>query len=209
MNDTLQSILKMLITKEKLLKIFPICHNPETITKLLNTYCPLYGIDTKQKLAMFLAQAGHESGSFNIKTENLNYSADGLRKIFPKYFPTVTLANQYARKPEKIANRVYANRLGNGNEASGDGWRYRGRGFIQITGKTNYTNCAKGIGKKLEEMPEFLDTFVGAMMSALWWYHKAGLVGKTDIKAVTKVVNGGYNGLQDRTNIYNRAMKYL
>lgn len=202
-------MMNRMITVEQLKKIVPLCSDPETIVKLLNTYGPVFGIDTKQELGMFVAQTAHESGSYNQLRENMNYSADTLKRVFPKYFPTQALANAYARQPEKIANKVYANRMGNGSESSGDGWRYRGRGYIQITGKDNYVACAKGIGKKLEELPDFLETKPGAMMSAMWWYHNAGLVGKTDIVTVTKKINGGTNGLTERKLFYSRAKSVL
>jgi len=139
----------------------------------LNNILPDYGIDTPQRVAAFIAQAAHESGNFNALHENLNYRAATLRKVFPKYFPTDELANQYASQPNKaelIANRVYANRMGNGDEASGDGYRYCGRGLIQLTGKNNYQAFADSIETPVEEIPEFLQTFEGAVQSACWFW---------------------------------------
>lgn len=160
---------------------------------------------TNNQAAHFFGQCAHESGNFKVFSENLNYSADGLNKIFKKYFPTAAAAQPYARKPEKIANKVYANRMGNGPESSGDGWKYRGRGPIQLTGKDNYTAFAKDIGR-----PDVLtnpDIVCGelAFESALWFFRKNGLLaiadkGVTDavITQITKRVNGGTHGLDDR-----------
>lgn len=160
---------------------------------------------SNSQAAHFFGQCAHESGSFKVFSENLNYSADGLNKIFKKYFPTVAAAQPYARKPEKIANKVYANRMGNGPESSGDGWKYRGRGPIQLTGKDNYTAFSKAIGR-----PDILtnpDIVAGelAFESALWFFQKNGLLaiadkGVTDaiITQITKRVNGGTHGLDDR-----------
>lgn len=160
---------------------------------------------TNNQAAHFFGQCAHESGGFKVFSENLNYSADGLSKIFKKYFPTVAAATPYARKPEKIANKVYGNRMGNGPESSGDGWKYRGRGPIQLTGKDNYTAFSKDIGR-----PDVLtnpDIVCGelAFESALWFFRKNGLLaiadkGVTDavITQITKRVNGGTHGLDDR-----------
>jgi putative chitinase len=160
---------------------------------------------TNNQAAHFFGQCAHESGNFKVFSENLNYSADGLSKIFTKYFPTVAAATPYARKPEKIANKVYANRMGNGPEASGDGWKFRGRGPIQLTGKDNYTAFAAAVGR-----PDVLtnpDLVVGelAFESALWFFRKNNLLavadkGVTDaiITQITKRVNGGTHGLDDR-----------
>lgn len=160
---------------------------------------------TNSQAAHFFGQCAHESGNFKVFSENLNYSADGLTKIFKKYFPTVASTAGYARKPEKIANKVYANRMGNGSEASGDGWKYRGRGPIQLTGKDNYTAFAADIGR-----PDVLtnpDVVAGelAFESALWFFRKNGLLTTADkgvstavITQITKRVNGGTHGLDDR-----------
>lgn len=160
---------------------------------------------TNSQAAHFFGQCAHESGNFKVFSENLNYSADGLTKIFKKYFPTVAATAGYARKPEKIANKVYANRMGNGPESSGDGWKYRGRGPIQLTGKDNYTAFAAAVGR-----PDVLtnpDIVVGelAFESALWFFRKNGLlevankgVSTAVITQITKRVNGGTHGLDDR-----------
>lgn len=160
---------------------------------------------TNSQAAHFFGQCAHESGNFKVFSENLNYSADGLTKIFKKYFPTVASTAGYARKPEKIANKVYANRMGNGPESSGDGWKYRGRGPIQLTGKDNYTAFAAAVGR-----PDILtnpDIVAGelAFESALWFFRKNGLletankgVSTAVITQITKRVNGGTHGLDDR-----------
>ena len=170
-----------------------------------------FEIDTPQRIAMFLAQCAHESAYFSVKRENLNYSADGLKKIFPKYFANRD-ASEYNRQPEKIANVVYSNRMGNGDEESGDGWRYCGRGFIQLTGKSNYTACGTALGVDLSENPQYLETPEGAARSAAWFWSKNGLnkfADEGDIKGATKRINGGFIGLEDRTEIYEEVLKEL
>lgn len=151
---------------------------------------------------MFIAQCAHESAYFRRLSENLNYSMDGLIKIFPKYFKYgYRDPYEYKYKPEKIANVVYANRLGNGSEKTGDGWRYRGRGLIQITGKYNYVKCLAALERK---EPEYLETVEGAVRSAIWFWKTNFLNSLTDMKAITKRINGGLNGLTDRNNQLNR-----
>lgn len=152
------------------------------------------------RLAHFLAQTAHESGGFRVIEENLNYSADGLTKIFPKYFKDKD-PNDYARQPEKIANVVYASRMGNGDTASGDGYRFRGRGLIQLTGKANYSGFAADSGVSVDEAVKYLSTPQGAVESAAWFWHKNGLnklADADDVTAVTKKINGGTIGLEDR-----------
>ena len=147
-----------MLTYDQLLKING-NKNPEMCKyyiDALNKVLPTYQINTKLRLCHFLAQILHESGNLKYKSENLNYSAKALRSVFGKYFKTDEIANEYARKPEKIANKVYANRMGNGNEASGDGWKYRGRGLIQLTGKNNYTICGQSINLNLVNNPDLL-----------------------------------------------------
>jgi len=160
-------------------------------------------INSPLRLAHFLAQASHESANFKIVYENLNYSIDGLIKTFPKYFPE-NLAISYARFPEKIGSRVYANRMGNGNEASGDGWKFRGRGYIQLTGKTNYINFTKFIGKDCVANPDLVATDY-PLASAAFFFNSNNIwvicdKGSDDdtVTAVTKVINGGTIGLPDR-----------
>jgi putative chitinase len=177
-------------------------------TDALNKILPDYGIDTPQRVAAFVAQAAHESGGFTALHENLNYRAVTLRKVFPKYFPTDEMAAQYAQQPERIANRVYANRMGNGPESSGDGFRYCGRGLIQLTGQQNYQNFADSIETPLEQIPDFLQTFEGAVQSACWFWENNNLnqyADTDDILTMTKRINGGTIGLEDRKRHYEHA----
>jgi putative chitinase len=169
--------------------------------KKYKTLFDRYGITTKDRIAHFLAQLDHESGLKPI-AENLNYSAVGLTTIFKKYFNSES-AKQYARSPQRIANRVYANRMGNGNEASGDGWRYRGRGFIQITGKDNYGSLSKATGVDYVANPDLLLTEADAMISALWYWDRIKanqLADEGNIREITRRINGGFNGMSDRIN---------
>lgn len=171
-----------------------------------------YEINTPLRVAHFIAQCAHESGNFVFIQENLNYKAASLRKVFGKYFPTDELAAQYANKPEKIANRVYANRMGNGDEASGDGWRYRGRGLIQLTGKDNYTFFAGSLEISVEEAAEYLATFEGAAQSACWYWEQNKLnrfADANDVKGLTRAINGGFIGLEDRIKHTNHALHVL
>ena len=159
-----------------------------------------YEINTPLRWAHFLAQIAHESGGFTVTEENLNYKAEGLTNIFPKYFKDVD-PDDYAHNPEKIANRVYANRMGNGDEDSGDGFKFKGRGLIQLTGRSNYTAMANDLEVELEDLLEHLKTADGAVESAAWFWHKNNinkLADKDDVTAVTKKVNGGTIGLEDR-----------
>lgn len=179
----------------------------------LNTILPKYEINTAPRIAGFIAQVGHESLNFKVLEENLNYSADGLNKIFPKYFIKVGLdANDYHRQPEKIANVVYANRMGNGNASSGDGWKHRGRGAIQLTGKDNYTAFAKTVNKSVDEVITYLGTKSGALESACWYWNSRNINAAADagdIVKMTKLVNGGTIGLEDRKSHYDNAIKIL
>jgi putative chitinase len=179
----------------------------------LNMICKTHGIlDNHKRTAAFLAQVAHESGGFNFTRENLNYSAKALQSVFRKYFPTEKDALAYERKPEQIANRVYANRMGNGDEKSGDGWLYRGRGLIQLTGKDNYSRFAKSIDKKLEEAIPYLETHEGAVASAAWFWTTNKLntfCDRDDFVGLTRRINGGTNGLADRQHHYDLALKIL
>ena len=170
---------------------------------------PVYDINTPERVAAFLAQCAHESGGFKFLKENLNYKAESLLKTFPKYFKTLDEARQYEKKPEKIANRVYANRMGNGDESTGDGFRFLGRGLIQLTGKNNYTLFAAAIDTPLEQIPEYLQTFEGAIQSACWFWEQNNLnqwADKKDILTLTKRINGGTIGLADRQKHYDHAL---
>lgn len=201
-----------ILTLEELKQIVP--GNPyiadwhEALDQLLGDY----EINTPERVAHFIAQCAHESGGFKFIKENLNYSAAGLNKTFKKYFPTLESAQPYARKPEKIANRVYANRMGNGDEASGDGWRYCGRGLIQLTGKDNYTFFAGSLGIPVQEAAEYLATFEGAAQSACFYWEQNNLnrfADANDVKGLTRAINGGYIGLEDRIKHTNHALHVM
>ena len=171
-----------------------------------------YEINTPLRVAHFVAQCAHESGNFVFIKENLNYKAASLMAVFKKYFPTQELAQQYEKRPEKIANRVYASRMGNGDEASGDGWRYCGRGLIQLTGKDNYTFFAGSLGISEEEAAEYLATFEGATQSACWYWEQNKLnrfADANDTRGLTRAINGGYIGLEDRIKHTEHALHVL
>ena len=196
-------------TKQQLKEMIP--KNPyvdqwfEAIYEIL----PEYEITTPQRVAAFLAQCAHESGGFVFLKENLNYKAASLRRVFPKYFPDDAIAAQYAGKGEMIANRVYANRMGNGPEESGDGFRYCGRGLIQLTGKNNYTFFAGSLDIPVEEASEYLQTFEGAVQSACFFWEQNKLnqwADAGDILTLTKRINGGTIGLEDRQKHYQHAL---
>lgn len=184
-------------------------HN--ALTQLL----PDYEINTPERIAAFIAQCAHESGNFTALKENLNYRAETLRRLFPKYFPNDEIARDYASRPNKqeaIANRIYASRMGNGPEASGDGYRYRGRGLIQLTGKENYSWFAASLEISVEEASEYLETFEGAAQSACWFWETNKLnqwADKGDIVTLTKRINGGTIGLDDRIKHYKHALHVL
>lgn len=172
-----------------------------------------YSINSPLRISHFLAQSSHESNDFKTLSENLNYSEQGLLRTFPKYF-TQDQAKHYARKPEKIANRVYANRLGNGSEQSGDGWKYRGRGAIQVTGKNNYKNCSEYLFNDdiLLTNPEMLQEPKYAILSACWYWDINNLNKIADgnnIELLTRRINGGTNGLEDRRVRFGRIYSVL
>ena len=190
-------------------------HIPDAVIQMIPDTAAKFQINTPLRLAHFLAQCGHESAGFKATSENLNYSAKGLMSIFKKYFPTEALANAYQRKPEKIANKVYANRMSNGDEASGDGYKFRGRGYIQLTGKANYTAFGKSIGEDILSNPDVVASKY-ALLSAAWFFSKNGLhkmadggAGVDTVKAITKRVNGGYIGIEDRIKHFNEYYKLL
>jgi putative chitinase len=197
--------------------------NTSNLSKKLNTSVLLeiseisdkFGINTPLRLAHFLSQCSHESGNFTIVKENLNYSAERLRKVFPKYFPTDEIANQYSRQPEKIANKVYANKMGNGDEASGDGYKFRGRGYIQLTGHDNYKAFGDFIGEDCVNNPDLVATKY-PLASAAYFFQKNKLwdicdKGSLDpiVAKLTERVNGGNNGYADRLEkfkLYNSLL---
>ena len=200
------------MTKEQLTKIAPTL-NFDEVNDLFNKY----SINTPFRQAMFLAQCSHESAGFKYKAENLNYSAESLNKVFPKYFKNSGRdAAAYARNPEKIANVVYANRMGNGDTVSGDGYKFRGRGYIQLTGKENYTKFAAKAGLSLEEAVAYCETDKGALESALYFWDRENLNSlcvESDVDGsclkVTKRINGGTNGLDDRKNKFKKYLDIL
>jgi putative chitinase len=201
-----------MITVEQFTEMFPKNKNPQAWTTALNEVLPTYQIDTPERIASFLAQCGHESAGFTVLQENLNYSADGLNKIFKKYFPTLESAQPYARKPEMIANRVYGGRMGNGDEHSGEGYKFRGRGPIQLTGKDNYAACSDFLFQDdtLLQNPDMLLDPEYALHSACWFWWKNDLnnyADSADLVTMTKRINGGTIGLDDRIAHYNHAME--
>ena len=205
----------MELTKQQLKELLP--KNPyiDNWHSALSILLPDYDINTPKRVAAFVAQCAHESGGFMVLKENLNYKAASLRKLFGKYFPTDELAQQYASKPNKqeaIANRIYASRMGNGDEASGDGYKYCGRGLIQLTGKSNYMAFAESLEISPEEAAEYLATFEGAAQSACWFWETNNLnqwADKGDIVTLTKRINGGTIGLEDRIKHYEHALHVL
>lgn len=179
-------------------------HVPDTVLTQIPEVMEKFQINTPLRLCHFLAQCGHESNNFKAVSENLNYGAKGLMGIFKKYFPTEALALEYERKPEKIANKVYANRMENGDEASGDGFKFRGRGFIQLTGKVNYKAFDKVVTEDILANPDLVATKY-PLLSAAWFWDSRKLNADADkgagddvVTAITKKVNGGTIGLEDR-----------
>jgi putative chitinase len=190
-------------------------HIPDSVIAMIPEVASKFEINTPLRLAHFLAQCGHESGGFKLTQENLNYSAKGLNGIFKKYFQTEADAKPYERNPQKIANKVYGNRMGNGAEATGDGWKYHGRGFIQLTGKDNYTAFTKSIGEDCVNNPDLVASKY-ALASAAWFFNKNGLHKMADggandatVTSITKRVNGGTIGLPDRIAHFNEFYKLL
>ena len=175
---------------------------------------PEYQIINVYRVASWLSQCGHESGDFKLLQENLNYSAKGLRTVFPKYFLTEEMAMEFQRQPEKIANKVYGNRMGNGPEASGEGFKFRGRGIIQITGKDNYKRCSMALygDERLLDTPELLCEIDGAVRSACWYWNSRNInpdADRQDVVTVTKKINGGTIGIEDRRERYNHCLNVL
>lgn len=208
---------KIKIDIEDFNEIYPNAKDSEDLVKRLNELLYEYGINTSESIAGFLAQTGHESMGWSVFIENLNYSESALKAVFGKYFPG-DLAKSYARKPEKIANRVYANRMSNGNENSGDGWKYRGHGPIQLTGRYNIS----AFGQWLEENEYSYDVVARPdlitsnnevlILSAIWYWVANGLTevcNTGDIRKCTKIINGGYNGLDERIELFDKWMSIL
>ena len=205
----------MELTKEQLRQIIPknpyLDHWYQDLSQLL----PDYDINTPERIASFLAQCTHESNDFTALKENLNYRPASLRKLFPTHFETDEIAEHYASLPNKqeaIANRMYANRMGNGDEASGDGYRYCGRGAIQITGKDNYFWFAASVSITPEEASEYMQTFEGALQSACWFWENNNLnkwADAGDMDKMTHIINGGTIGIEDRKARYAKILRIL
>jgi putative chitinase len=183
--------------------------NAEKFLPFIQGACKAYDITTPKRVAGFLSQIGHESGGLAMLEENLNYKAETLMRVWPKRFPTLEFAQQFARNPQKIANSVYANRMGNGDEASGEGWKYRGRGLKQLTGKDNYRAFSKAIGTDFVADPDLLLQPVNAALSAGWFWsanNLNALADNGDVPGMTKRINGGTIGLEQRQALYAKAM---
>jgi putative chitinase len=176
----------------------------------LNKLLPDYDINTPQRIAAFMAECAHESGNFTAIQENLNYRAESLRKVWPTHFETDAIAAQYAHKQEAIANRAYAGRMGNGNEASGDGWKFCGRGLIQLTGRENYQFFADSVGMSIDDVPAYMATFEGAVQSACYFWESNDLNKLADAGAIdhiSRIINGGNLGLKERHENYVKFLK--
>jgi putative chitinase len=201
-----------ILTKQQLAQLLP--GNPyiDNWYHALEQCLPEYDINTPRRVAAFIAQCAHESGNFKFLKENLNYKAASLMKVWPRYFPTMEIAQQYAGKQEMIANRAYGGRMGNGPEATGDGWRFCGRGLIQLTGRNNYQAFADSIETNINDIPAYLQTFEGAVQSACWFWENNNLnqwADANDILTLTKRINGGTLGLADRQKHYQHALHVL
>jgi putative chitinase len=203
----------MILTKDHIIRILH--GNPDAAAwadAALNIL-PKYEITTANRIAGFFAQIGHESAGLKVLEENLFYRAETLDKIFPKYFKNAGRnAADYAKQPEKIANVIYASRMGNGDTASGDGYKFRGRGAIQLTGRENYTNFGKTIGKTAEQVIDYVTTKKGALESACWYWKSRNINAACDANDITKMtrqINGGTIGLDDRKKHYEQALAVL
>lgn len=208
----------MLITEQQLLQIFPKAgHRAGFFVPALNVAMKRFGITSPVRVAAFLAQVGHESSQLNRLVENLNYSDQGLAATWPSRYRGAdgqpnALAQRLARNPRAIANNAYASRNGNGDEASGDGWRFRGRGLLQITGRANYRAAGTGLGQPLEQEPELLEQPEFAALSAAWWWSTHGLnelADRGELAAITRRINGGLNGQAERLALWERAKRVL
>jgi putative chitinase len=202
----------MKVTASQIKEILPANKSPEQLANALNLVLEKYEINTVNRLSGFLAQCGHESAGFTILKENLNYRAESLTKVFPKYFKSLAEAQQFEKNAEKIANKIYGGRMGNGDEASGDGYKFRGRGAIQLTGRENYTKFAQSLGRKINDTIDYIETLEGAIESACWFWKTNGLnaiCDTDDIVKMTKRINGGTIGLEDRKKHYEHAKHVL
>lgn len=202
----------MEITLEQFKALFKTNKNPDEVVSALNGVFSDERFDTKEKVAMFLAQCGHESAEYTVFSENLNYSSDALLKLFGKYFESKEQANLYHRNPEKIACRIYANRMGNGSEESKEGWMFRGRGPIQITGKSNYKKASLFLynDERLVTNPDLVANLGIGFKCAFWFWVNNNIFSLSkDIVAATKKINGGTIGIEHRTKLYNEALTIL
>lgn len=207
------------LTEQQLKLVMPGCTDSATWVLALNPAMAQFEITSRERIAAFLAQIAHESGQLTRLSENLNYSAKRLMQVWPNRFATLEKALQYERNPERLANYVYAKRIGNGDEASGDGWSYRGRGLIQLTGRGNYRAAAQGIGLPLEEQPDLVAQPGPAALSAAWFWKSRGLNeladdqnddnDTEDFKAITKLINGGTVGINERMAFWEKAKSVL
>ena len=201
-----------ILSKEQLAELIPGNTYLDQWYDSLIKVLPDYEIDTTLRVAAFIAQTCHESSNYTKLHENLNYRAESLMRTWPARFPTSAIADKYAHNQEAIANYVYADRMGNGSERSGDGWKFRGRGLIQLTGRENYQVFATSIGKSVEEIPEYLETFEGAITGACWFWKRRSLnecADRSDMITLTKKINGGTTGLDERIKNYNHALQVL
>jgi putative chitinase len=201
-----------ILTKEQLAQIIPKNPYKDYWYHALEQALPDYDINTPPRVAAFLAQCAHESGEFMFLQENLNYKAESLMRVWPRYFPSMDVARQYAHKPEMIANRAYGGRMGNGPEETGDGWKFCGRGLIQLTGRSNYQAFADSIETNIEDIPHYLATFEGAVQSACWFWENNNLnrwADAGDMLTLTKKINGGTLGLDDRVRHFNHVLHVL
>lgn len=200
----------MILTTSILRTVLP--KAPLTWLEAIVTELPAHGVDTPHEIASFLAQCAHESNEFTRLEENLNYSAERLMVVWPKRFPSYEIAQRYEHVPERLANYVYANRMGNGDEASGDGWRFHGRGPIQLTGRRNYAACGADIGEGLLVVPDLLLTPLVGIRSALWFWKIMKLDkfdDDRDVKVETRLINGGETGLEHRQKLFNHCLRIL
>ena len=203
-----------MLTYKQFFVLYPKCSDVKGWVDAMNNLFPKYEIDSDKRIAAFISQCGHESGGWRVFSENLNYSEKALKAVFSKYFNDQKYnAKSYARKPEQIANLVYANRMGNGDESSGDGWKYRGRGPIQLTGYENYKNFSKDMNINVVDNPDLIEQNKEiSLMTAIWYWNTNNLnmyADECDIKGLTKRINGGYNGLEDRIKHWELALHAL
>jgi putative chitinase len=202
----------MNLTQQQLQQMVPGIQYADHWYSALAQCLPDYEINTPRRIAAFIAQCAHESGGFRAIKENLNYKAESLMRVWPRYFPDMATANRYAHNQEMIANRAYGGRMGNGPEESGDGAKFCGRGLIQLTGRSNYQAFADSLEMSIDDVPEYLATFEGAVQSACWFWENNNLnqwADADDILTLTKKINGGTLGLADRQKHYDHALDIM